>query len=187
MKLHATVAQVTERIAQRSASSRSAYLLRVDAMARRKPATERMGCANVAHALAAMPDDHKAAALARDGRLMLVAERAPNIGIVTAYNDMLSAHAPYQRYPWVFRASLDFSDELIPSWVLASVEYLVKFSISVYETTEIKNKENRETMRITANIFVPIFKFRIRILPYPSLSVIIFMSSLKEIPNCSAA
>jgi hypothetical protein len=54
---------VTERITRRSEPSRTAYLQRLQAAANRPPGTERMGCANVAHALAAMPDDDKAAAL----------------------------------------------------------------------------------------------------------------------------
>ena len=55
---------------------------------------DRLGCANVAHAVAALPAADK---------LRIVAERAPNIGIVTAYNDMLSAHQPYERFPAVIR------------------------------------------------------------------------------------
>jgi phosphogluconate dehydratase len=100
MKLHATVDAVTQRIRARSAASRAAYLQRLDAAAHRAPGTERMGCANVAHAFAAMPDGDKAAALpARKSRIPVVAQRAPNLAIVTAYNDMLSAHAPFQHYP----------------------------------------------------------------------------------------
>jgi phosphogluconate dehydratase len=100
MKLHATVDAVTQRIRARSAASRAAYLQRLDAAAHRAPGTERMGCANVAHAFAAMPDGDKAAALpARNTRIPVVAQRAPNLAIVTAYNDMLSAHAPFQHYP----------------------------------------------------------------------------------------
>jgi phosphogluconate dehydratase len=53
-----------------------------------------MGCANVAHAFAALPGDQ---------RLRVVAERAPNLGVVTAYNDMLSAHHPYENFPAVIR------------------------------------------------------------------------------------
>jgi phosphogluconate dehydratase len=90
MKLNATVAAVTARIAERSRPTRSAYLQQIDATAQRKRGAERMGCANVAHAFAALPTHDK---------LRVVAERAPNIGIVTAYNDMLSAHAPLQHYP----------------------------------------------------------------------------------------
>jgi phosphogluconate dehydratase len=100
MKLHATVDAVTQRIRERSASARTAYMQRLDAAAHRAPGTERMGCANVAHAFAAMPDGDKAAALpARNTRIPVVAQRAPNLAIVTAYNDMLSAHAPFQHYP----------------------------------------------------------------------------------------
>jgi phosphogluconate dehydratase len=88
------VAEVTKRIRERSAAPRRAYLARVDAMAERPRGAERMGCANVAHAFAALPASDK---------LKIVAERAPNIGIVSAYNDMLSAHQPYERYPALLR------------------------------------------------------------------------------------
>ena len=84
MKLHDTVGAVTARILQRSVHLRFAYLRRLDAMAQRKPGAERMGCANVAHALAAMPDDDKAAAMPRKVRYSLTPVRAPNIGIINA-------------------------------------------------------------------------------------------------------
>ena len=104
MHLHDTVATVTARILQRSARSRFAYLKRLDAMAQRKPGVERMGCANVAHALAAMPDEDKVTALPRQQQFSITPVRAPNIGIVNAYNDMLSAHAPLQHYPDLIKA-----------------------------------------------------------------------------------
>ncbi|MFT3666376.1 phosphogluconate dehydratase [Piscinibacter sp.] len=86
--------EVTQRIRERSAAPRSAYLARVQAAAERPRGAERMGCANVAHAFAALPAGDK---------LRVVAERAPNIGVVTAYNDMLSAHQPYEGFPAVIR------------------------------------------------------------------------------------
>ena len=104
MKINETVAQVTQRVAARSEASRAAYLERLHAMARRKPGAERMGCANVAHALAAMPGADKSAAMPRGATIQIGAQRAPNIGIVTAYNDMLSAHAPLQYYPDLIKA-----------------------------------------------------------------------------------
>ncbi|QNP60217.1 phosphogluconate dehydratase [Paenacidovorax monticola] len=90
MTLHATVDAVTRRIRERSAPARGAYLQRLDALAQRPPGAQRLGCANVAHAFAGLPGNDK---------LRIVAERAPNIGIVTAFNDVLSAHAPLQHYP----------------------------------------------------------------------------------------
>ena len=90
MKLNSTVEAVTARIRQRSQPTRSAYLARLELTAQRKPGAERLGCANVAHAFAALPSNDK---------LRVVAERAPNIGIVTAFNDVLSAHALMQQYP----------------------------------------------------------------------------------------
>ena len=98
MKLHPTVAAVTARIVERSRSTRSAYLAQVQAYARRAPGAQRLGCANVAHAFAAMPEADKAQASGLAG-IAVVAQRPLHIGIVNAYNDMLSAHAPLQHYP----------------------------------------------------------------------------------------
>ncbi len=95
MKLHPQIQAVTQRIAQRSAATRRDYLARLDAAANRAPGAQRMGCANVAHAFAGMPGNDK---------FKVVAERARNIGIVTAYNDMLSAHTPMQAYPDLIKA-----------------------------------------------------------------------------------
>lgn len=87
------VAEVTQRIRARSATTRAAYLARVDAAVARPRGADRMGCANVAHAFAALPGQDK---------LRIVAERAPNLAVVTSYNDMLSAHQPYERFPaWI--------------------------------------------------------------------------------------
>jgi phosphogluconate dehydratase len=94
MKLHSTVEAVTARIRERSRPTRSAYLERLAQTAQRKPGAERLGCANVAHAFAALPSNDK---------LRVVAQRAPNIGIVNAYNDILSAHAPMQHYPDIIK------------------------------------------------------------------------------------
>ncbi len=95
MKLNPIVEKVTERVRERSVETRKAYLQHLDAMAQRKPGAARMGCANVAHAFAALPDHDK---------FRVVAEHAPNVGIITAYNDMLSAHAPFQHYPDIIKA-----------------------------------------------------------------------------------
>ena len=92
--MHPTVSSVTERIIERSKLSRSAYLQRLHAAASRDRGTDRMGCANLAHAVAGIP---------ADDRFKVVTQRAPNLGIVTAYNDMLSAHAPYQGYPDIIK------------------------------------------------------------------------------------
>jgi phosphogluconate dehydratase len=94
--LHPTVAAVTDRIRRRSAATRATYLGHVEVLRMRPRGAERLGCANVAHAFAALPANDK---------LRVVAERAPNIGIVTAYNDVLSAHQPYEDYPRQIRAA----------------------------------------------------------------------------------
>jgi phosphogluconate dehydratase len=94
--LHPTLAAVTARIEQRSAQTRQAYW---DVLAQaKKPGPYRggMGCANAAHAYAAMPANDK---------LVLRQERQPNVGVITAYNDMLSAHQPYEHYPEKIRAA----------------------------------------------------------------------------------
>ena len=86
--------EITERIRERSIPTRKAYLLRVEQMLNRPRGDERMGCANIAHAFAAMPASDK---------LRIFEEKKPHIGIVTAYNDMLSAHQPYQHYPDIIK------------------------------------------------------------------------------------
>ncbi|MDP9095244.1 MAG: phosphogluconate dehydratase [Pseudomonadota bacterium] len=88
------LAEVTQRIRERSRVPRAAYLARVAALIERRRGPERMGCANVAHAFAALPGADK---------LRIVAEHAPNLGVVTSYNDMLSAHQPYEGFPAVIR------------------------------------------------------------------------------------
>ena len=92
--IHPTLLAVTERIRARSRDLRTDYLTRLQALRRRDRGSDRMGCANVAHAVAGVPANDK---------LRIVAERAPNIGIVTAFNDMLSAHAPFQGYPDIIK------------------------------------------------------------------------------------
>jgi phosphogluconate dehydratase len=98
MTLHPILMAVTTRITERSRPTRQAYLQQVDAAANQDPGAQRLGCANVAHAFAAMPEGDKGRATALD-KIKVVAPRAPNIGIVNAYNDLLSAHAPLQHYP----------------------------------------------------------------------------------------
>ncbi len=94
VSLHPVLQRVTERIRERSAPTRQAYLDMLAAS--RKPGRYRqgLGCANAAHAWAALPTPDK---------LTLAQERQPHLGIVTAYNDMLSAHQPYEHYPMRLR------------------------------------------------------------------------------------
>jgi phosphogluconate dehydratase len=102
MPIHPHIQSVTDSIIARSAPTRRAYLAQVDAMARRPPGAQRMGCANVAHAFAAMEAADKRRASALD-QVQVVGQRAPNIAIINAYNDMLSAHAPLQHYPDIIK------------------------------------------------------------------------------------
>src|SRR5882672_5912413 len=83
-KVHVRVREITERIRERSSSGRADYLARMDA------ARRGLSCTNLAHGFAASDATDKEAL-----RLM----RWPNIAIVSAYNDMLSAHQPLERYP----------------------------------------------------------------------------------------
>ena len=87
--LNSVVDSVTDRIRQRSAQSRDRYLKRMDE-ATKHVGRHGLGCTNLAHGLAAAPAGDK---------IMLRQERPANLGIITSYNDMLSAHAPYGRYP----------------------------------------------------------------------------------------
>ena len=95
MTLDGRIAAVTDRIVARSAATRGPYLDRMRRLAEDGPRRAHLSCGNQAHAYAAMGADKDA----------LVAARAPNIGIVTAYNDMLSAHQPFQSYPDQIKAA----------------------------------------------------------------------------------
>lgn len=98
-QLHERIAEVQERIRQRSAASRTAYLDEI-MMMRQSPDSNRqqISCSNMAHAAAG-------AGLDQANVLGMADELKPNIGIITAYNDMLSAHQPYEAYPQIIRAA----------------------------------------------------------------------------------
>jgi phosphogluconate dehydratase len=95
MALHPTLARVTDRIRRRSERLRGDYLDRMAAWASQGAVRAHLSCGNQAHAYAAMTED----------KARLAEGRAPNIGVVTAYNDMLSAHQPYEHYPALIRAT----------------------------------------------------------------------------------
>jgi phosphogluconate dehydratase len=92
--LHPKIAAVTDRVRERSGPTRAAYMTRTREGAAAFPARSGLSCANLAHAYAPMPagDKHR-----------LASGAAPNIGIITSYNDMLSAHQPYEHYPELIR------------------------------------------------------------------------------------
>src|SRR4051812_40961684 len=95
--VHPVVQDVTARIAERSAEPRAAYLERIRAAAADGPARGALGCANLAHGFAACGPDEK---------LHLKATERRNIAIVSAYNDMLSAHQPLERYPAILKKAV---------------------------------------------------------------------------------
>ncbi|WP_342075492.1 phosphogluconate dehydratase [Yoonia sp. SS1-5] len=93
MSLHPTISAVTDRIIARSEGPRRTYLDTMSRAAAQGPRRAHLTCGNQAHAYAAMSDDKPA----------LTDAQAPNIGIITAYNDMLSAHQPFETYPDLIR------------------------------------------------------------------------------------
>ena len=94
--LHSRVHEVTERIRERSREPRTAYLQRMTAQGAGEPARKRLSCTNLAHGFAASTAPDKQA---------LKELRWPNLAIVTAYNDMLSAHQPFERFPGLIRTA----------------------------------------------------------------------------------
>jgi phosphogluconate dehydratase len=94
MSLNPVIAKVTAQIAERSRATREAYLDKIDRAKGHGPHRKRLSCGNLAHGFAACGVDDKAA---------IRANVHANIGVVTAYNDMLSAHQPYERYPELIR------------------------------------------------------------------------------------
>jgi phosphogluconate dehydratase len=94
--LNPVTAEVTARIIARSAEDRADYMDRMAEARALGPGRGKLSCANWAHAFAAQPDGDKAT---------LRNPNAPNLAVVTAYNDMLSAHQPYERFPDIIRAA----------------------------------------------------------------------------------
>lgn len=88
--MNPSIEKVTRRIADRSTDSRAEYIERMQNTMRDNPPRKRLSCGNLAHAFAACSSDEKAD---------IAAEVGANLGITTAYNDMLSAHQPYKDYP----------------------------------------------------------------------------------------
>ncbi len=97
--IHPEIAKITERIAQRSLSSRQAYLSQIDEAYSAGVHRSTLNCGNLAHGFAACNQHDKSA---------LAADIVPNLGIITAYNDMLSAHQVYEDYP---KAIKQFANE----------------------------------------------------------------------------
>ena len=93
MSPHATIADVTERIVERSRETRERYLDRMAQAAAEGPRRAHLTCGNQAHAYAATGPDQE----------RLATSPHPNVGIITAYNDMLSAHQPFERFPQIIR------------------------------------------------------------------------------------
>jgi len=96
-RLNPVVADVTERLVERSRPSRTAYLQRIREAGDRGPARGRLACANLAHGFAA--SDTR-------GKQALRGRTKPNIAIVSSYNDMLSAHQPFETYPPVLKQAV---------------------------------------------------------------------------------
>ena len=96
--LNPTLDAVTRRIRRRSARTRSAYLAQMRAAGREGRSRSVLSCGNLAHGFAACPGDDKQAL--KDGESV-------NVGIVTAYNDMLSAHQPFERFPAIIKRALN--------------------------------------------------------------------------------
>ena len=94
MKLDPRIAQITGRIGRRSAATRAAYLEKIAHARRKGPARGSLSCGNLAHGFAASDAPDK---------LAIKAVATPNLGIVTAFNDMLSAHQPFETYPAIIK------------------------------------------------------------------------------------
>ena len=90
MSLHPVLQAVTDRIRSRSSALRAAYLSRLERARAKGPIRQALGCTNLAHGYAAAPAGDK---------IMLRELRRPNLAIVSSYNDMLSAHQPFERFP----------------------------------------------------------------------------------------
>ena len=93
MIINPTIKNVTDRITKRSETTRSDYLEKMNGARKEGPRRAHLTCGNQAHAYAPVPEDQK----------RLIDEAGGNIGIINAYNDMLSAHQPFQKYPEIIK------------------------------------------------------------------------------------
>jgi len=100
--MHPVTAAVTARIIERSRETRTDYLARMAEAGSSAPGRAKLSCANWAHAFAASPDGDKQ---------RLRNPTAPNIAIVSSYNDMLSAHQPFERFPEIIKAAAEGAGE----------------------------------------------------------------------------
>lgn len=92
------IKDVTQRIVQRSNKSRNVYLKRVEEALSADVNRNALGCSNLAHGVAPLPDSEKEE---------LLNTKRENVAIVSAYNDMLSAHEPYKMYPPLIKRALN--------------------------------------------------------------------------------
>ena len=97
MSIHTTLASVTQRIAERSRPYRTAYLARLEAARHQGVQRGALSCTNLAHGFAAFPANEK---------LKLKQDRAASVAIVSSYNDMLSAHQPFERFPQIIKDAI---------------------------------------------------------------------------------
>ena len=95
--MNEVIQKVTEKIIERSKQSRGVYLERISMAKGHGVNRSKLGCSNLAHAMAPMDESDK---------ISLAQMQSPNIAIVTAYNDMLSAHEPYKLYPALIKRTL---------------------------------------------------------------------------------
>ncbi|MDB3882786.1 phosphogluconate dehydratase [Amylibacter sp.] len=93
MIINPTIKNVTDRITKRSETTRSDYLEKMNGARKEGPRRAHLTCGNQAHAYAPVPEDQK----------RLIDEAGGNIGIINAYNDMLSAHQPFEKYPEIIK------------------------------------------------------------------------------------
>ncbi|MEO6972320.1 MAG: phosphogluconate dehydratase [Rhodoferax sp.] len=94
MTLHSVLSMVTERVRARSTTTRAAYLAQLERARVKGPVRKALGCTNLAHGFAAAPAGDK---------IMLRELHRPNVAVVSAYNDMLSAHQPFERFPEIIK------------------------------------------------------------------------------------
>jgi len=93
MMINPTIKIVTDRITKRSEATRSLYLNKMNDARKEGPKRAHLSCGNQAHAYAPVPEDQK----------RLIDGAGGNIGIINAYNDMLSAHQPFEKYPDIIK------------------------------------------------------------------------------------
>ena len=135
MIINPTIKNVTDRITKRSETTRSDYLEKMNGARKEGPRRAHLTCGNQAHAYAPVPEDQK----------RLIDEAGGNIGIINAYNDMLSAHQPFEKYPEIIKKAA----RLVGGTAQLPEDFKVQYKFVDPDKVKSERREHKEIQEMT--------------------------------------